>query len=265
MRRPADAIAAATNWLATQPMQREVVVVSDFQTGAIGREDLSAIPGGVGIRLVRIDARGSLAPARPDPAAPPAVRLLAGSSGQSAADAARRAAEARGAPANGRPDRTVTVVFPDFEQRGELLAAARPPDQPWMLQVLTRTVRDDQAHLYIEGLAWSAGAAGSSELRLFPAVSAGSLASAALVAAAARAASPGPEPDELVATTIADEALRSWERPPAGAAPVVGQDPNQFDGRWLWWLALALLALETVVRRTRPSAASIEISHERAA
>jgi hypothetical protein len=261
---PAEALAGASHWLATQTMRRELIVVSDFQLGTIERADLGAIHADIGIRLVRVEVRGALPPPRRDPAAPPAVRLLAGSTAQSAAEAARRAAESRGAPAPGHRDRIVTIVFPDFEQRRERLAAARPLDQPWMFDVVARTVRNDHAHLYLEGLTWSAAAA-AGELQLFPAVAPGSVGSAALIAAAARAGSPHPAAEELIATPIADATLRSWERPASEVTPGVGQDPNQVDSRWMWALALALLALETVVRRTSRSPAVAEIAHERAA
>jgi len=262
---PSEALAAAINWLGHQPMRRELVLVSDFQAGTIDREDLNATPDGTGIRLVRIDARAPVVPSRPDSATPPAVQLLAGASGRSGAEAARRAAEARGAPAGGRADRTVTIVFPDFDRRSELLAATRALDQPWMLDVAVRVVRADQSHLYSEGLTWSAGAAGTNELRLFPGVAAGSLGSAALVGAAARAASPDPEPAEASTATIADATLRSWERPASDVTPVVPRDPNRFDGRWMWGLALALLAVEGLLRRTRRTPTPVEMSHERAA
>jgi hypothetical protein len=259
---PAEAFALAINWLRHQPMRRELVLVSDFQTGTIEREDLDATPDGIGIRLVRIDASAPVAPARLDPAAPPAVRLLVGASGQRDAEAARRAAESRGAPARGRPDRTVAIVFPDFERRSELLAATRPLDQPWMFDVVDRVARGDQSHLYLDGLTWSAA---EDEVRLFPGVAAGSLGSAALIAAATRAASPDPDPRELSAAMIADGTLRAWERPASDVTPVVGRNPNRFDGRWMWGLALALLALEALVRRTRASPMPVEMSDERAA
>ena len=259
---PAAVLAAAVNWLRHQPMRRELVLVSDFQTGTIEPEDLNATPGGIGVRLVRIDARAPVAPARPGSATPPAVQLLVGASGHLGAEAARRAAESRGAPARGRTDRTVVIVFPDFEQRSELLAAARPLDQPWMFDAVGRVARSDQSHLYMEGLTWSADA---NVVRLFPGVAAGSLGSAALIAAAARAASPDPDAAELSATTIADDTLRAWERPASDVTPVAGRNPNRFDGRWMWGLALALLALEALLRRARPSPMPVEMPHDRAA
>jgi hypothetical protein len=262
---PAQALTAAVNWLAEQRMRRELVLVSDFQAGTIEREDLNVTPDGIGVRLVRIDARAPVAPTPPDSSAPPAVQVLSGPAGQSRADAARRAAQARGAPARGRADRTVAIVFPDFERRSELLAATRPLDQPWMFDVVGRVARGDQSHLYLEGLTWSAGGAGTNEVRLFPSVAEGSLGSAALIAATARAASPDPEPAELSATTIADATLRAWERPASDLTPVTGRDPNRFDGRWMWGLALVLLAVEAWLRRTRPSPVPVEMSHDRAA
>ena len=262
---PVTALAAATNWLTQQSTRRELVLVSDFQTGTIEREDLALVPADIGIKLVRIEPRAPPALARTDAATSPAVRLLASSTGQEGAEAARRAAETRGAPARGRTDRTVTIVFPDFDRRGALLAAARPPDQPWMFDVITRVLGGDQAHLYREGLTWSAAASSTSELQFFASVAAGSLGSAALISAAARAASDDPEPAELSATPIADATLRAWERPASDVTSPPGGDPDRFDGRWMWGLALVLLALEAWMRRTPRSPMPVEMSHERAA
>jgi hypothetical protein len=260
------ALGGAAAWLAQQPMRRELVLVSDFQEGTIEREDLRAVPDDIGIRLVPIDGRAPRAPEPPDASSAPAIQLLAGAATQAGARAARRAAEARGAPARGRPDRSVAIVFPDFERRGELLGAARPLDEPWMFDIVGAVTHGDQAHTYLEGLTWSAGDAGRHELRLFSAVPAGTLGSAALIAAAARAASPDPDPAELAAATIADATLRAWERPASDVIPVAARDPDRSDGRWMWGLALALLALEAWLRRARPTPAPAdEMPHERAA
>jgi hypothetical protein len=60
--RPGANIAGAASWLGTRSGMREVVVISDFQRGAVSDGDLAAVPLGVGIRLQKV-----LATARLDP------------------------------------------------------------------------------------------------------------------------------------------------------------------------------------------------------
>ena len=52
--RPGSNIAAATSWLDRRSGAREVVVVSDFQRGAVNDGDLAAVPTGVGIAFRKI-------------------------------------------------------------------------------------------------------------------------------------------------------------------------------------------------------------------
>src|SRR5204862_7470778 len=50
----ADGIARAVRWLdSTAPARREIVLVSDFQRGALGGDALTAIPDPVGLRVIR--------------------------------------------------------------------------------------------------------------------------------------------------------------------------------------------------------------------
>lgn len=99
-----------------------------------------------------------------------------------------------------------------------------------------------------------------------PLVDAGSLTSAALISAATRAVSSAPPITELESSTIGDSALASWERS-SSAAAVSPADPSSdaSDGRWFWMAALALLALETLLRRARPRQVAPELRHDRAA
>lgn len=60
--RPGANIAGAASWLGTRSGMREVVVISDFQRGAVSDGDLAAVPVGVGIRLQKV-----LTTARLDP------------------------------------------------------------------------------------------------------------------------------------------------------------------------------------------------------
>ena len=56
---PAGALPGAVGWLGTQRGRREVVVISDFQTGSIDQVDLAAVTGDIGVGLMRIDVEPS--------------------------------------------------------------------------------------------------------------------------------------------------------------------------------------------------------------
>jgi hypothetical protein len=65
-------------------------------------------------------------------------------------------------------------------------------------------------------------------------------------------------------TTVSDDVLRSWQREPdANAAQ--GSTDGASDGRWLWIVALALLGLETWLRRTRREEVVSTMVRDRAA
>jgi MYXO-CTERM domain-containing protein len=104
----------------------------------------------------------------------------------------------------------------------------------------------------IEGVPRPAAASalldGKATLLVFP-VSAEPVALAALVAAALQAAAGTAPLSELEPLSVPAETLRGWERPP-GAASVVATG-GASDGRWCWAAGLALLGLETWMRRRR--------------
>ena len=60
--RPGANIAGAASWLGTRSGMREVVVISDFQRGAVSDGDLAAVPLGVGIRLRKVVTSARLDP-----------------------------------------------------------------------------------------------------------------------------------------------------------------------------------------------------------
>jgi hypothetical protein len=106
---------------------------------------------------------------------------------------------------------------------------------------------------------------GTNRLVLLPLVNAGSLTSAALVAAATRATSAAPLVAEVDPSTIDDGLLRSWQREPVAAPAARDPRTGASDGRWLWVLALVLLALETVLRREGREQTLNQVAHDRAA
>jgi hypothetical protein len=231
-----------------------------------------------------------------------ALLLLAGAAERVAARAARRAAQTI-AGASPKPDRAVAIVYPQYEQRAQLLRDARPLNRPWMADAVlalrsdstlqaaaalargwadtARAVnRDDSGHAAAfpsvartadgQTLAFAAESVvqGRERLLLFSNAEAGSLISAALIAAATRAQAQLLPIIELEPATLSPETLAQWQRPAADLSrPQVDRAGGTSDGRWFWLLALALLALETWLRRTRRQTRSptLEPGHERLA
>jgi hypothetical protein len=206
--------------------------------------------------------------------------LLAGAAERPRAEAALAAAASLGSPA-GLADRPVAILYPESEDRAAVLRAARPLTQPWMADAVARLRRDPLLSTAAdEGvpapgaapevkpgagfttvaasrdgrplvLAAAADVQGRERLVFVCLADAGSLTSAALDAAL-RGVAPGTPASEIEPTQIAEATLESWRREPGASAPPDARDPaGPSDGRWLWALALVLLAFETWMRRDR--------------
>jgi hypothetical protein len=169
------------------------------------------------------------------------------------------------------------------------VASAQPVDRAWMFDAIAAIGRDDTlneassrepraASLEAPGelttvirgadgqpvvLAARGQVDGADRLLLFVQTDAGSVTSAALIAAAGRAATALPPAGEVDPAVRTDAELRSWERPPADGVRPATDPAGRSDGRWIWLAVLALLALEMVMRRA-PRAALIE-EHRRVA
>ena len=298
---PASALAGASAWLEHQRGRRELAIVSDFQTGAIDSSDLAIVPGDIGIRLIQVSGiwRGDSSPVRPPLLEPIGLAILAGSSERARAEAAVRAAAALTEPARLSPERPVAIVHRGFESRAQLLAGATQPSVPWQGDLLVRLGTDptllaaaaaaataaDSATVGVD----SAGAAAHAivlrarsgqpiitaaadrpddrhRLLLFLHADAGSLVSAALVGAVARATARTSPAAEQESTRVDAGTLTTWERAPATAATTrTADDGGESDGRWLWLLALALLGVESWLRRGRREVRPVEVVHESAA
>lgn len=270
---PAHAIAGAVAWLARQPARGEIVVVSDFQTGTLDRQDLAVVPTGVGIRLVRVGVRalpgavesrsrqGDLeiiasttqsptstqvdwrANGAAAPTPPGMFYALAGAAEGAAATAAALAARTMATPLPLDSSRAIAIVYPAATERASLLKRLAPLHTPWMVDAVAQLRRDSL-------VAGEAMLADRDRLVLMPLTSAASVHSAELIAGATRALSLAPRPSELDPEFVPDSALRSWQREPAATGNVVaGSYDDRSDGRWLWLLALVLLAFETWLRR----------------
>lgn len=286
---PRSAIAGAAAWLSASPYRRELVVISDFQTGAIDTADLGAVPAGTGVKLVRIDVQANTEPARQtsrarglqieteamragdnikvqwmprlpavtSTATGDAVLLLAGTAETVPAGATLTAALAVGAPTATQADRLVAIVFPNFEGRSALLSEGRDPDQPWMFDVMRATSTP---------LAKSGRVKDKDRLLLFAAIAPGTVESAAMTAKALRALDGSTPLAEQVGSVVGDDTLRSWERPAtSGSIPPGANAPESSRGRWLWVAALVLLAIEWRMRRGVSEPAPVQVTHERVA
>ncbi len=321
---PARSLAGAVAWLDAQPGKREVVIVSDFQSGALEQSDLAVVPPGVGVQLqrvavataaeplesvtrnggVEIVAQITLAPDRTDvewtirdaPAEQGGgLLILTGPAERARADLALRAARTVSTISAATAHHPSALIYPQFEQRAELMRNAQPLNEPWMADVVARLRSDstfvaaaaashagDTAYAApfvalartadgaVVALAARGHVQGRDRLLLFSLVDAGSLASAALMTAAANAMSTAPAVTELEPASIPEEALRQWQRPSQPVArPRAEAGNGASDGRWFWLLGLALLALESWLRRAPREAArgapAAEIPNERVA
>ena len=149
--RPGSNIAAATSWLETRSGAREVVVVSDFQRGAVNDGDLAAVPPGVGIVFrkiptgVRTDSiigdvglTLRIDPGTDEtdvawrvtsvPAAFPLTVLTP--PGDSAATRASVAAVADRSPL-ATATHSIAIVFPGYAGTGDLIRQVTSPREPW--------------------------------------------------------------------------------------------------------------------------------------
>jgi len=155
---------------------------------------------------------------------------------------------------------------------------AVPITVPWMADAVVRIARDTDldamSRTVPAGLAdprfasapWQtlavaadgrplAAAAGSSDrLLVASAADATSLATPVLLRSIANAIAPVPDLQVAEVIPIADAVLRQWSRPPAPVVSPRIDTVEQDDRRWSWLAVVGLLALETWMRRLRPTA-----------
>ena len=285
-----DAVRRAVDWIGSAPpARREIVVISDFQRGAIDPETVSEIPAGVGLRFIRAGThpaeRGVPLPSISgwrggewQPAAtirgdaveaswvrrgPSTVGWIETRQAPGEDQAARRALEGAAsfgiaAPPGGR--RAVVVFSGAPPQAGE-----RPVATEWMLRA---ELALRQSSLARQTGATITTAEQGSALVVHASVGAADPMAAAIVRAVMLAVSPAAVADrELEIATVPDAELMAWRREP-GPVEGVTTVPRGIasDARWLWAVALLLLGIETVVRRVRgePRAAAEEVTADAA-
>jgi hypothetical protein len=217
------------------------------------------------------------------------------------ANAARRAAMLSTATlvADGR--HPIMLVHREYASRAEVLRATAPLKAAWQGDVVARLRADPMlagaaAMVADEDLAVRADSmtapmpsgaplvvlartpsgrpiafAGAHDLRgidwlvLFSETDAGSLASAALIAATLRATARPIMAEELEPSVVSEPTLEGWRRPTAAMPTSAGADIDASHGRWLWLLALLLLGVEAWMRRVRRDAVGPAIAREQAA
>jgi hypothetical protein len=282
---PAEQIAGAANWLERQAARRELVVISDFQVGAIDPGGFGSVPAETGIRLVRVAARPASGPIevtartaagettarvnlqprstvvewsqRTAPMQSGNLLLLTGRADSAAASAALHSASGLASVRSADPTRPIALVYPGYEQREHMLREARPLNRPWMGDVVTR-LRDQTS---LERAA-RGNVAGRERLLLFTNDAPGSIESASLILSALQAQEAGAPASENEPANLDDRTLMELQRTPATVvAPRDLENEGISDGRWLWLGVLLLLALETWLRRGKRERQGIPETH----
>jgi hypothetical protein len=267
---PASLIEGAIRWLDTQPMRRELVVISDFQLAALSPSDLDRVPDDIGRTMIPIALSGAVVTSGSTSGLE--IQLLAGEGDRADAMAARDAALATGAPATGRRDRPVAVLFPRFELRDSWLRDARPLSHVWMFDAANRIASDALVRGAADRLATPVAKAvqfvthpidGVDALVVVANTAPHTVLAAATLSAAMSAAADVVPAAELSPTVWSVEQLKSVERPAGESGrEKAGVPGDRSDGRWFWIAAVVLLVVESVIRRSR---ASVEVPHARVA
>ena len=303
--RPGRAVAGAVSWLSRRGGKRDLVLISDFQVGAIAEGDLAALAEGMGTRLVRVMSTGSLAATQHVPGidvtvspertsatwltAPvdttPGVTIMAGDNDRAQVASSVRAVRAM-IPRHEETSRNVAIVYPGAVERRARMAGELPLDSAWQGDLVLALQRNPVL-LSVAGGATPVPSCETSRVvvardfmdlpiasvartargvHVFACVEPGSLAATALIAAVESALGAPPPLQELEPTFVPDETLRRWERPAIESAPR-GPEETSPDGRWIWLIALTLLVAEEMVRRRSPRRGSRidEVRHERVA
>ena len=278
-----DAIGRSAEWFGEAPPgRREVVIVSDFQRGAIDREDLDALPAGAGVRTIRTGSLPAVREVRLPPvegyrdaawqpalrldasgtaatwtraAAPARVSWLTTSQAERENEAAARAVHAAisAGVASGDDTHRIRVRFAG----GPAEPAGQPVRTRWMVDAalaLRRSPLLRQIHASVST------AERDGQLVVETSAAAASLDAPAIVRAIVLAVRPAPIANrEAEVVAIPDAELSAWRRDAAPLGTPSGRltvkDDGESDARWFWAAALTLLAIEGWLRaRTRQSA-----------
>jgi hypothetical protein len=269
-----DAIRRAGEWIArTAPARREIVIVSDFQRGAIDVDAFAAVPAGVGLRFIRA---GTRPPQQEVPL--PAISGWRGTEWQGSAvvrgdstevtwkrsgaskigwlstrqadadtEAAARAVAGVSSfgVAPGDESHRVVVAF-----AGAATAVEQPVETEWMLRAeaaLRRSAMLRQSGASIRT------AEQDGTFVVHASVAAADAMAPAVVRAVMLAVRPASIADrEAEVVTVPDAELARWRREAGPVGPRVTMPPDAAsDARWLWATALLLLGIEGWIRRSK--------------
>ncbi|HVL66427.1 MAG TPA: BatA domain-containing protein [Vicinamibacterales bacterium] len=260
----------AAAWLRTAPpASRDIVVVSDFRHGALTHVDAAAVGEHSGIRFVQL---GEVPPP------PEAVELLIARDGlktrtvrvENESTVVSLGSAAEDAPAGlrvvgGRDEDAEIAALLRVVAR----AGARAPSDDRAVLVRLRGAPAQQRET-AAAAAWTLEAGrrllhwaaredvpvtvhGTSDALIVQAdVPAGSVEAAEIVRAALDARHDPEELRALEVVRIPRDALDRWTRPPAVPDAEAWRHADESDGRWLWALAIVLMLVEGLVRRSRP-------------
>lgn len=268
-----EQVARASEWLErTPPARRELVILSDFQRGAIDARTIDGVPAAIGIRFIRAGVqpqsremtmprisgwRGSVwQPSatlhadrldarwrRIEETAPPGWLTTSQPDAETAAAARALAAAASfGVPPVDDKQRVI-VAF-----SGAPITAGAAMTTPWMLGTMLALRQGD---LLRETGAQVEGTERDGVMIVRTDTHASAPVAPAVVRAVMLAASRADVADrELEVVTIPDADLAAWRRDPAPvSAPGNPVASDSSEARVLWGTALVLLGIETWLRR----------------
>lgn len=288
-----DALRLAASWFATAPPgRREAVILSPFTIDSIDADALRVLPAGAGVRFIRArtpppsrdvtlaEASGfrggvwrpsmrvakdgtSMTWTRVGTATPPAWLDTSQTPAENgAADRALRAAASFGIAA-GDDRQRVRVRFTDVRRSTSDVRGPTPERsavrEPWMIRAALAlrespllaeigvpvTTGEEQGRFVVDAAIPASAETATAVLRaVILAVRPGSIAS-----------------HDSEVLTLSDADLAAWRRQPGPAEPPAPGARGPSDARWLWALALGLLAIETWIRRARVETGTAEARH----
>jgi hypothetical protein len=238
-----DAIGEAVAWLDAQPpSSREVVFTGEFRKGQLTPADLHHVPAGIGVRFVPLEPGPSSDQFTHTTLTREHGRLVFAEQAVGLSADATRVSAATTSPA---PADIIRVIAAPRDQSlaEAALNAALDAGLRW-------PNRNRRVVVIWEG---APPAGGAGETLRMPVPDPPSTAATALWNLV-DAATPR---EAMEPNLVARADLDSWSRPPAGVSPRA-RPADEGDRRWLWVLALALLALEQWLRREREQARPLE-------
>jgi hypothetical protein len=271
-----DAIEHAAAWLnVAEPGLREIVVISDFQRGALSAAHLMNVPAAVGLRTIRVARAAASLGTFEAPAVFHEGAVLSRTVRLDEASTAvvlRPSATPSGLDISADPSAKARIT------RAIASAGALAPSPAQPLRV-----RFDARQPATAFSAWRRGWAFDVARQLFASPATAGVAfhvtptadalaidvesppNSYLAAEAARTALDARfdigEFSEQEPATTQDEVIQSWSRAPHPPDISAWRLSNESDGRWLWLAAVALIVAETLLRRTRVDRQSAVEAH----